>query len=356
MEKRQNRFGIMGISLTFALLLPYQNCTPVGTHSSNSAGLSSTDKGHLDNSGQPYDGKPFIIAEACADGTHVSSRILVNKDGSGVLYRDQCSTADPLKIDANQIKGANDSQIFYNGRSYSLELPEIPLPGKISWYYQLQGSLITTRPASLYIIDMFDNSKTMIQSLKEAGHTVICTVSAGAFEPWRADASKFVATDLGNTVQGSDNEKWLNIKSDNVKAIMLERLDLAKAKGCHGIDFDSVDAYANNSGFRFSKLDQLSYNQFLAFAAHDRRLILSLNNAPDLAGSLSAIFDFAIAEQCYQYNECDKYLPFIIKNKPVLAAEYTSFSQNLCQSADEDLLSLVFLNEELDGSRYESCE
>ena len=40
----------------------------------------------------------------------------------------------------------------------------------------------------------------------------------------------------------------MNLKSDNVRKIMQARLDVAKEKGCDGVDPDNVDGYDNENG------------------------------------------------------------------------------------------------------------
>jgi hypothetical protein len=44
--------------------------------------------------------------------------------------------------------------------------------------------------------------------------------SAGSFEEWRPDALDFAAADLGNPLAGWAGERWLDIRSEAVKAIM----------------------------------------------------------------------------------------------------------------------------------------
>ena len=54
-------------------------------------------------------------------------------------------------------------------------------------------------------------------------------------------------------------------------------------------------------------------------------------------------FDFAVVEQCYQYNECDAYLPFIAQNKAVLICEYQkeSLVRRQCLDAKAKSFSLI---------------
>lgn len=331
------------------LALAFQNCLTASLPITTPLEHLSTN-----NNGQPYDGKVFVREGNCPDGTLVESRIIYRVGKNSILYREGCTTGQPRSIDAREIQHdpTQTEQLTYAGVTFNLERPAIPLPGLVSWYYQLTGAL-QSRPAAIYITDMFQLTTDSVATLKAAGHTVICTVSAGTSENWNPDAEQFSQADLGN--QAAPGERWLDTRSASVRQIMLNRLDIAKSKGCHGINFDAVDGYSNQSGFPLTTQTQLEYNLFLAFAAHDRHLILSLNNAPELANELAEYFDFAIAEQCFVYNECQLYQPFILRSKPVLAAEYGSYSKAQCSQATDALLSLAFMNQELDGSRFESC-
>lgn len=145
----------------------------------------------------------------------------------------------------------------------------------VTWQWQLQGSVNTSYNVTIYDIDLFDSSTTFIASLQAQGRKVICYFSAGSYENWRSDAADFDNSDLGNDVDGWPNEQWLNINSTQVRNIMLARLDLAQSKGCDGVEPDNVDGYVNSSGFSLSYNDQLSFNRFLANAAHKRGLPLA---------------------------------------------------------------------------------
>jgi hypothetical protein len=353
---------------TLLILLPFQNCSftgdgyssanPSKSRSSLSGSGANVQLGGA-NGGQPYDGKPYVLNEPCSDGTVVKSRLVLKGDAAangGTLYRENCQSESPRQVSAQSIAihSKDPDRLTFEGQVYSAERPAIPLPGMVPWYYQLQGTL-QSRPPSIYLIDMFDSSAATIQNLKMAGHTVICVMSAGTVENWRPDANQFTAAETGRRVSGAADERWIDTRSGNVRSIMRARMDLAKSKGCHGINFDSVDGYANNTGFSLTTATQLEYNQYLAFAAHDRELILSLNNAPELAPNLSIPFDFAIAEQCFEFGECDRYSEFIKRGKPVLAAEYTAFSQAQCNQAAALQISLAYFSPQLDGSRYQSC-
>lgn len=75
---------------------------------------------------------------------------------------------------------------------------------------------------------------------------MLCYFSAGSYENWRPDAAQFTQSDLGLDLDGWAGEKWLNTNSENVRRIMKDRIDLAKEKGCDGVDPDNVDGYVSH--------------------------------------------------------------------------------------------------------------
>lgn len=193
-----------------------------------------------------------------------------------------------------------------------------------TWQIQLQGQININHDVEIYIIDLFDVSKDDIASLKVTGKHVICYFSGGSYEEWRDDASAFTNAQLGNNLIDWPGERWLNIADPAVFNIMLARLDLAKDKGCEGVDIDNVDGYTKDSGFQLTANQQLQYNIKLANAAHQRFLAVGLKNDLDQAKSLVKYYDFAVNEQCFSYSECSLLNVFIMAQKPVFNIEYHS--------------------------------
>ena len=231
----------------------------------------------------------------------------------------------------------------------------VSFPPGISWYWQLSGTLNTNRDAKVYNVDLFDTSAATIASLKQSGRIVICYFSAGSYENWRQDAAQFPAAALGNNLDGWAGERWLDVRNSTVRQIMAQRMDLAKSKGCQALEPDNVDGYQNRSGFPLTSADQINYNSYLADAAHARGLKIALKNSTDLVSSLVSKFDFAVVEECFAYNECSAYSPFINQGKAVLNAEYSNYSSAICSDAARLKFSTVFFNLDLDGSKYQPC-
>jgi hypothetical protein len=244
--------------------------------------------------------------------------------------------------------------LIFSSGIYGVEASSAPLTPQDSWFLQLRGALNVNRSAKVYDIDLFDNAASTFADLKLKGKTVICYFSAGSYEAWRPDADDIPVSARGRKMSGWD-ERWLDIKDLQVRKVMLARLDLAVRKGCDGVDPDNVDGFTNSTGFGIQAPDQIDYNRFLATEAHRRGLLIGLKNAGGIVGSLHDIYDFAVVEQCYQYDECEQYDPFIASNKAVFVAEYGAYRAKNCVDAKTNRYSLVYYARLLDDSRYETC-
>ncbi|WP_454765618.1 endo alpha-1,4 polygalactosaminidase [Cupriavidus campinensis] len=231
-----------------------------------------------------------------------------------------------------------------------------------TWQLQLQGQLNTSYNVAVFDFDLFDTPQATIDMLKSQGRRVVCYFSAGSSENWRPDFAQFTDADQGNALAGWAGERWLDTRSDNVRAIMKARMDLAVSKRCDGIDTDNVDGYTNNPGLPLTAETQLDYNRFLATEAHARGLAIGLKNDIDQIAQLAGDFDFAVNEQCFQYNECGAYGAFTTQGKAVFNVEYATKWKDatrratLCAKARAlNLRTLVLPVKLNDNFRY-SCD
>jgi hypothetical protein len=208
-------------------------------------------------------------------------------------------------------------------------------PLNTSWQWQLTGTINQSVNVQMFDIDMFDNSASVVASLHAKGSKVICYISAGTREKWRPDANKFPAIVLGKKVAGWVGERWLDIRRiDILGPIMTARMDLCRSKGFDGLEPDNIDGYENPTGFPLTYQDQINYNTFLANEAHSRGLSIGLKNDVDQVTDLLPYFDWALDEQCFQYKECGKLVPFINAGKAVFEVEYRLKTSQFCPQAN----------------------
>lgn len=192
---------------------------------------------------------------------------------------------------------------------------------RTSWQIQLQGKLDTNVSADLYDVDLFDTDKSEIAALHAQGRRVICYFDT-AYEPWRPDA-KALEPFRAKAMDGWPGQYWLDVKSEVVRGVMWDRIELAAAKGCDGVDADDVDMVGNDTGLSLFRNEQQEFIILLARLAHANGLAFGLKNDLGDIPRLEQYVDFAINEQCLEYRECDAMKPFTEAGKPVFHIEYS---------------------------------
>jgi hypothetical protein len=231
-----------------------------------------------------------------------------------------------------------------------------------SWQWKLSDlpttSEISSNTFGMWDIDGFDNTAATVTALK-AHSKVVCYISAGSYEGWRADASTFPGSAqlnsktanhailgiLGWKMSGWD-ERWLDIRdvqnaNSSLAAIMQARIAMCQSKGFNAIEFDNVDGYSNSTGFPLTAADQLYYDSFLANAAHAVGLSAVLKNDNAQIPQLLPYFDFALNEECWHYSECTTaqngsygYDQFVAAGKAVFGVEYSGSTSSFCPKAN----------------------
>lgn len=209
-----------------------------------------------------------------------------------------------------------------------------PAPGT-SWQWQLDGELDTSFDVAMYDIDLFDNSTEAIDALHADGRVVVCYFSAGTREDWRPDADDYPEEVLGAALDEWPGERWVDIRRLDILTPIIEaRLDLAASKHCDGVEPDNMDAFKNESGFPLSAGDQLTFNRWIAELAHKRGLSVGLKNDITQVPLLVGHFDWAINEQCFEFDECSAYNSFIGAGKAVFGVEYSGDPAVFCPLAN----------------------
>ena len=261
-----------------------------------------------------------------------------------------------LRIYNRALTSQEIQQNYAVGKEVGMIEPDpIPIikPPKEPIYWQLQGIVPTDRPEPIYDIDGFDNPKSTFDTLKAKGKYMIAYFSAGTWENWRSDASRFPTSVRGNNVDGWEGERWLDIRQlDILRPIMEARADIALAKGAQAIEWDNIDGYANGAGFSLTKAHQVAYNTMLAEICHDRGLAAIYKNA-DLAIQLEPLFDALLIEEAYQWGDTNVFTPFINAGKPIWAIEYEGVLN--CVDAGSKGIYLARYHIDLDRPPIEIC-
>jgi hypothetical protein len=253
------------------------------------------------------------------------------------------------------------------------------------WQYQLQGlaqyastgginvnigSVPFTGGAavtpSVFDIDLYvdqavsGNNTTLntaaVNAIHASGRKAICYVSAGTWENWRVDANQFPPSVLGSK-NGWPGEKWLDIRQTSILLpIMDARVQKCRQAGFDGVEWDNVDGFSNRSGFPLTAADQLAYNASLANLAHSYGLTVALKNDVEQVPDLAAYFDYAVNEQCQQYNECGNYTTYFINaGKTTFQVEYKLSLTKFCPAANAANRNAITKTYDLFDTPWTSC-
>jgi hypothetical protein len=228
-------------------------------------------------------------------------------------------------------------------------------PQRLTWFWQLQGTVLNDKAVAAYDIDGFENEAAEVAALHAQGKHVICYVDAGTAERFRPDYGSFPAATLGRS-NGWPGERWLDIRRLRaIEPIMAARFAMCREKGFDAVEPDNIEAFSNNSGFPITAHQQLIYNEWIAGEVHSLGMAVLQKNDGEQTAQLQPYFDGALSEQCNQYRECADYEPYLAAGEPVLNAEYQRSTANFCPADDAAGMMGARFAVSLDGKKFEPC-
>lgn len=208
----------------------------------------------------------------------------------------------------------------------------------------------------LYAADGKTLNAKAVAAIRRLGGRTVCYVSAGSVEDWRPDARSFPSEVVGRALDGWPGERWIDVRAVDVLRPKLEaRADRCARAGFDAIDWDNVDGYTQRTGFPLSADDQLAYNRMLSTITRQRGMSVGLKNDLLQIPALVDWFDFAVNEQCWQFNECDRLLPFSNAGKAVVQIEYAAKPARFCREANRRRWSAMSADRDLNGARWQPC-
>lgn len=232
-----------------------------------------------------------------------------------------------------------------------------PPPRTAAWQWQLQGKLDPSVRAWAYDVDGFETSVGDVRALHRHRRRAICYLDVGSWENFRPDAGRFPRSVIGERYEGFPNERWLDVSRFGLFAAPLKaRIAMCARKRFDAVEPDNIAGWENKTGFDISAADQLRFNRWIAAQVHARGMAVALKNDPRQVGQLVGSFDFAIVEQCFQYEECGFYKPFVDRNKAVFEAEYELGTDEFCPAALALGFSAIRKSYDLFAQPWEPCE
>lgn len=231
-----------------------------------------------------------------------------------------------------------------------------PAPTTGPWQWQLQGAVDTDVDASVYDVDGFETPARTVRLLHRRGRHVICYLDVGSWESYRPDADSFPKAAIGRRYEGFPNERWLDIRRFHLFAKALERrFEICARKGFDAVEPDNLAGWENKTGFPIGAGAQLRFNRWVARRVHARGMAVALKNDGGQARQLLGDFDFALVEQCFQYEECGLYEPFVRAGKAVFEAEYELEPSAYCDAAASLGFSAIGKSYDLFALPWRTC-
>jgi hypothetical protein len=232
-----------------------------------------------------------------------------------------------------------------------------PAPRTAAWQWQLQGRLDLSLPASVYDIDGFAAKRSQVAALHRRGRRAICYLDVGSWESYRPDRAAFPAAVIGARYEGFPDERWLDVSRFRLFRAPLEaRIAICAGKGFDAVEPDNLAGFENDTGFAISAADQLRFNRWIAAQVHRRGMAVALKNDPEQVTELLPSFDFAIVEECFQFDECGRFSPFVAAGKAVFEAEYELPTAEFCDRARALGFSAIGKSYDLFARPFEPCE
>ena len=232
-----------------------------------------------------------------------------------------------------------------------------PRPTTAPWQWQLQGKVDTSVPASVYEVDGFETPRRTVAALHRLGRKVVCYLDVGSWERYRPDAAEFPPALLGAVYAGYPDERWLDVRRlDLLAPLLRQRFGLCRRKGFDAVEPDNIAGYENESGFPLTPADQLRFNRWVAREVHRRGMAVALKNDPEQVRSLVGAFDFAVVEECFAYDECSRFSPFVAAGKAVFVAEYEAEPTSFCPKALDLGFSAIAKDYDLFARPWQPCE
>lgn len=210
-----------------------------------------------------------------------------------------CSTAEP-----DPPADRAPSQV--SSVSASISVP--PQNGRFS--YQIGGAFTPPAGVSILARDHTDRAEPDVFS--------ICYINAFQAQPdavdwWTQHHPDLLLRDSSGAliVDEEWDEPLLDISSTTKRAELLEVVgewvDGCATRGFRAVEADNLDSYTRSKG-TLTVDDAMAFSRLLVERSHRNTLGIGQKNAADLANEAKAVgFDFAIAEECEVYAECDDY-------------------------------------------------
>lgn len=211
-------------------------------------------------------------------------------------------------------------------------------PTHAKFDYQIGGAY--TPPAGVQVVTR-DRTASPAAGLYNICYVNAFQVQPGEQSQW--DSDLLLRDSAGRLVIDEDwGEPLLDIrgaKAARVAAKVNGWIDGCATKGYKAIEPDNYDSYERSKSL-ITKAQARTYLKLLADHAHLKNLAIAQKNTVELAQYRTSVgLDFAVAEECGQYEECGDYVDYFGNN--VIVIEYTNGGRTKACSGFGSTLSIV---------------
>ncbi|WP_439681410.1 endo alpha-1,4 polygalactosaminidase [Embleya sp. MST-111070] len=220
-------------------------------------------------------------------------------------------------------------------KSAAVTLP----PTHANFDYQIGGAY--TPPTGVKVVTR-DHSATPAPGLYNICYVNAFQAQKGAEGDWKP--GELLRRDDGTVVyDGQWKEALLDIrtpeKRTSVAAKVNALIDECAGKGFQAVEPDNYDSYTRSEDLITAE-NAKAFVTLLSAHAHQRGLAIAQKNTSELAPDRASTgLDFAVAEECGQWNECGEYTKSFGNN--VIVIEYTAKGLNTACSKWGGKLSVV---------------
>ena len=165
-------------------------------------------------------------------------------------------------------------------------------------------------PAAVYDVDGFE-TRAATWRPTPARSQGICYLDVGTWESYRPDAGLLPPLGDRQALRRLPRRALARRLSLPALAPLCARFAICRTRASTRSSPTTWPATKTTPALRSALLDQLRFNRWIARVVHRQGMAVALKNDPAQVRQLLGDFDFAVVESCFDFDECDSFLPFI---------------------------------------------
>ncbi|WP_238161101.1 endo alpha-1,4 polygalactosaminidase [Kribbella antibiotica] len=230
-------------------------------------------------------------------------------------------------------------------------------PAHAAWDYQIGGPYT---PADGVTVVSRDHTVAPATGLYN-----ICYLNAFQAQPdAQSEWGDLLLTDAGGKVVMDVDwgEALLDLRTDEKRRRIAAKINVwiddCASAGYDAVEPDNYDSFSRSQGL-LKPEHATAYIQMLADHAHERKLAIAQKNTLELASQRESLgLDFAVVEECGEYDECGKYVDHF--GTAIVVVEYSDEGMATACKTVGDRVSVVRRDRDVSaagssGHVYKTC-